>query len=107
MAQGNDFDVKSTFDHVTDGLTFRCLHMDMVGKTVGTTYTIDLPSGYTSANTMFISASFRAWNSVYDAFGNDANVKFELMINSSNKLGIKPVGQYSVNGALVVVIAKE
>ena len=99
--------VKSAIDNVADGLTFKRIHVNMVGKTVGTTYTVDLPSGYTFANTIFISASNRVWNSVYDAFGNDANVECRLAINGSNKISIIPIGQYSVNGELIIVIAKE
>lgn len=88
-------------------MTTKIVMVHMAGKTIGTGFTVDLPTGYTYSNTFVVSAMYRVWDTDYNAFEKGSSVECSIYINSSNKMNVTPIGQYSVNGDLYVLISAQ
>lgn len=100
-------DAVNTLNSKIADMTTKIVSVHMTGNTIGTGFTVDLPTGYTWSNTFIVSAMYRVWNTDYYALEKGSSVECSIYINSSNKMNVTPIGQYSVNGDLYVLISAQ
>ena len=91
------------------GLKFATLEQSTAGKTAGTAFEIDLPSGFTSANRRLITSCYLLTqnNNLYSESAYDTNSStFRIVATSAGKLNITPYGSSSTAGTLKITLAR-
>jgi hypothetical protein len=99
---------ESLYDQM-GSLIFAYMDIGTTGKTIGTAFEVDLPTGFTSSNIRMITSSYLyALNSnLYTETAYDSSTaSFRIVATSSGKLNITPTGGISTAGTLRVVLAR-
>lgn len=81
-------------------------NIDLTDKSLGTNYTVDLPSGFTADNSMIAGISLYKYNNVYSLTSilAESNLYLRVVILSTNKIQYTLQGNDTIAGRLRLLI---